>query len=193
MTQPKTTRYLGGPFFADWKNSLKNLRGWDDGNKFFTNYVAHPMQGAATGRIFINNSDRAKKQEFGKSKIYWESRLKAMAWTAVWSAQFELGPLSEASLGNVGLDHPKGRSPLSWCDLVLTPTLGTGWLIGEDAIDKYILMNWLERNGANKVTTKIKILRSVLTPITSFSNLLRGKAPWKRDNRTRFEAHNSGN
>jgi hypothetical protein len=193
MTEPKTTSRLKGPFLADWKKSLGNLRGWDDGGKFFTNYVAHPFQGAVTGRIFINNSDRAKKQEFGKSKTYWESRLKALAWSAIWSTQFELGPLSEASLGNVGFTNNSGRSALSWCDLIITPVLGTGVVIGEDAIDKYILKNWLEKRAGYKLTTSIKILRSFLTPATSFSNLLRGKPPWKRDNRPRFEVQTNDN
>lgn len=126
----------------------------------------------------MDNSDRAKKQEFGKSKDYWKSRFKAAAWSAVWSAQFELGPISEASIGNVGKN---GYSSMASVDLVITPIVGTGTLIGEDAIDKYILKNWLERKNGGK--TKIKILRSILTPTTSFANLLRGKVPWKRDYR----------
>lgn len=181
MTQDKTTRELGGPFFRDWGRSIRNLRGWGDGDGIFTNYVAHPLQGAATGRIFVNNSDFAKKQEFGKSKAYWESRFKAMAWSAVWSAQFELGPVSEASIGNVGLNKVRGHSTMAYVDLVVTPVVGTGVLIGEDAIDKYVLKNWLERKVGDKNT--LKLLRSVLTPTTSVTNLLRGKMPWKRDNR----------
>lgn len=182
MTQAKTTRELGGPFFRDWAQSVKNLRGWKDGDSSFTNYTAHPLQGGVTGRIFINNSDAAKKQEFGKSKKYWESRFKTMAWSAVWSTQFELGPISEANLGNVGLNERRGHSTMAWVDLVVTPVVGTGVVIAEDAIDKYILRNWLERK-AGKATTKIKIVRTFLTPTTSFSNLLRGKMPWSRDNR----------
>jgi hypothetical protein len=138
------------------------------------------LQGGLTGRIFVNNSDRSKKQEFGKSKKYWESRLKAMAWSAVWSTQFELGPVSEANIGNVGL-VPRGKySSMAYVDLVVTPVVGTGLLIGEDAIDKYILKNRIEKKG-NK--TKVKILRTILTPTTSIGNLLRGKVPWKRDTR----------
>lgn len=182
MTQDKTTRELKGKFIKDWGRSVRNLRGWGDGDSIFTNYVAHPLQGAATGRIFVNNSDFAKKQEFGKSKAYWESRFKAMGWSAVWSAQFELGPISEASIGNVGLNKVRGHSTMAYVDLVVTPVVGTGVLIGEDAIDKYVLKNWLERKVGDKTT--LKLLRSVLTPTTSFTNLLRGKAPWKRDSRT---------
>jgi hypothetical protein len=181
MKQEKTRRELDGPFFRDWGNSVKNLRGWRDGDSTFTNYVAHPLQGGATGRIFINNSDNAKKQEFGKSKKYWESRLKAMAWSAVWSTQFEIGLFSEANIGNVGLREVNGHSTMAWVDLVVTPVVGTGVVVAEDAIDKYFLKNWLERKTANKVT--IKLLRSIFTPTTSVGNLLRGRTPWNRDNR----------
>ena len=181
MTQEKTRRELNGPFFRDWAKSVKNLRGWRDADSSFTNYVAHPLQGGVTGRIFINNSDKAKKQEFGKSKKYWESRLRAMAWSAAWSTQFEMGLISEANIGNVGIREKGGHSTMAWVDLVITPVVGTGVVIAEDAIDKYILKNWLERKNSNQV--KIKIFRSIFTPTTSVSNLLRGRKPWSRDNR----------
>jgi hypothetical protein len=182
FTEKKTRAELDGPFFRDWKESVQNLEGWDDGGKVFTNYIAHPMQGAMTGRIFINNSGVGRRQEFGRSKEYWVSRLKSMGWSAVWSAQFEIGPISEASLGNVGQTrHENGKSKLTYLDLVITPTVGTGFVIIEDAIDKYVLKNWLEP----KITCRLlkKIVRSVLTPTTSFANLVRFRGPWWRDMR----------
>ena len=181
MFQRKTREHLGGPFFRDWTQSVKNLRGWRDGDNAFTNYVAHPLQGGVTGRIFINTSDRAKRQEFGKSKEYWESRFKAMLWSAAWSTQFEFGPISEANLGNVGLREKNGYSTAAWVDLIITPTVGTGVVIIEDAFDKYLLKNWIEKKMDNKVM--VKIFRFLFTPTTGFSNLLRGKKPWYRDNR----------
>ncbi len=104
-----------------------------------------------------------------------------MAWSAVWSTQFELGPVSEASLGNVGLRQKKGHSTMSWVDLVMTPVAGTGLVIAEDAVDKYFLKNGIERKTDNKFI--IKISRSLFTPTTSIANMLRGKMPWKRNNR----------
>lgn len=181
LTQEKTRRELGGPFFRDWGQSVRSLQGWDDGNKFFTNYVAHPLQGGATGRIFINNSDRAKKEEFSKSKKYWETRLKAMAWTAVWSTQFEIGPISEATIGNVGTYGNSRYNKVAWVDFIVTPIAGTGVVVAEDALDKYVLKNWLERKSRSK--TMIKIYRSLITPTISFANLLRGKMPWYRPDR----------
>lgn len=182
LTQIKTRRQLPGPFFGDWFKSVKGLRGWRDGDTHFINYVAHPLQGGLTGRIYVNNSDVAKQEEFGNSKRYWQTRLKAMAWSAFWSTQFELGPISEASIGNVGLYPREDYSQMSYKDLVVTPTLGTAVVVGEDAIDKYILKNWIERDS-RKVTYFIKFMRSILTPTTSFANILRGKPPWKRDDR----------
>jgi hypothetical protein len=182
LAQESTRSQLDGPFFRDWQRTVKNLRGWDDGNSFFINYVAHSLQGALTGRIFVQNSDRASKQTFGKSKQYWQSRFKALAWSTAWSAQFELGPISEASIGNVGLrPKPSGHSGMAYVDLVVTPVLGTSLLIAEDAIDKHVLKNWLERKGRSR--RSIKILRSFLTPTTTIGNLLRLKVPWKRDQR----------
>jgi hypothetical protein len=183
LRQKYTRAELGGPFFRDWAKSVKSLRGWKDGNIFFINYIAHPLQGGLTGRIFVNNSDRAKKQEFGKSKKYWEGRAKALGWSAFWSTQFELGLISEANIGNVGLRPKPGYSSMAYVDLVVTPVVGTAVLVGEDAIDKYILKNWVEKN-ARKTTLKIRILRSILTPTTSIANLLRGKVPWKRETRS---------
>jgi len=179
----KTTRdRLRGPFFHDWLRTVKNLRGWDDGNSFFVNYVAHTLQGGITGRIFVNNSDLASTQTFGKSKQYWKSRFKALAWSTAWSAQFELGPVSEANIGNVGLNpKPSGHSGMAYVDLVVTPVIGTSLLVVEDAIDRYILRDRIEKHGHRKRT--IKILRSVLTPTTTIGNALRLNVPWKRNNR----------
>lgn len=181
-TQRRTNRELGGPFFRDWFKSIEGLRGWEDGDNIFVNYVAHPLQGGLTGRIFINNSDKAKRQEFGKSKEYWQSRLKTMAWSAAWSTQFEIGPISEASLGNLGL-RQNSHYKSTYLDLIITPTIGTGVIIGEDAVDKYILKNWLEKKNGYQVTNKIRIWRSILTPSISFANLLRWQVPWKRNDR----------
>lgn len=182
MSQKRTRRELDGEFFGDWARSVKSLRGWRDGDKIFINYVAHPLQGSFTGRIFINHSDRAKKLEFGKSKQYWESRFKAMLWTGAWSTQFEIGPISEASIGNVGMNSADPHK-MAWVDMVVTPVVGTALLVQEDAIDKYVLKNWLERRSGGRLTKKIKLLRSVLTPTLSLSNIINAKVPWKRSNR----------
>ncbi|HVF86504.1 MAG TPA: hypothetical protein VM866_02900, partial [Pyrinomonadaceae bacterium] len=148
---------------------------WDDGGRFFTNYLAHPLQGAATGFIQIHNDPKGMRQQFGRSKDYWTSRLKAMGWAAAMSTQFELGPISQAAIGNVG----KARK-LTYVDLVVTPTLGTTLLVGEDALDRFVV-RWVEDKTDNfylRIAT-----RMLLNPSRSCANLLRFKKPWQRDNR----------
>jgi hypothetical protein len=173
FTQPKTREALKGKFFKDYIESVKSLHGWDDGGRFFTNYIAHPMQGSFTGFIYVQNDPKALKQQFGMSGDYWRSRLKAMAWSAAWSTQFEIGPVSQASIGNVGL---KGKQ--TWEDIVVTPTLGTAMLIAEDAIDRFLIKR-IERRTDNFY---VKIFsRSLLNPTRTVANLFRFKVPWYRD------------
>ena len=179
--EAKTRRELDGKFFKDWGKSVRGLRGWHDSDGVYINYIGHPLQGALTGRIFVNNSDSAKKQEFGKSKKYWRSRAKAMIWSAAWSAQFELGPLSEATIGNVGMRERNGHSTMAWGDLLVTPILGTGVLILEDLLDKYILRNWIEKKLRGKFLRGA--FRIVLNPTTSLGNVLQAKKPYWRQTR----------
>ncbi|HYP29650.1 MAG TPA: hypothetical protein VE262_23255 [Blastocatellia bacterium] len=180
LTQEKTRRELKGPFVKDYFRSVRGLGGWSDGGKFFTNYVAHPMGGSAHGWIYVQNDLKGLRQEFGRSKDYWVSRLKAMAWSAACSAQFELGPLSQAAIGNVGLHTPhsgKGKRKMAYVDLVITPTVGTAWMMGEDMAERYILR---PMHDSDYVILK-HALRVLLTPTRSAANLLRFKMPWYRD------------
>ena len=170
--QERMRRELKGPWFKDWFKSVRGLHGWDDGNKFFTNYVAHPWQGAMTGFIFVQNHDRLKKQKFAESKTYWVDRLKAMAWSAAWSTQWEIGPFSQAAIGNVGL-----KKGMAYVDLVMTPTAGTGWMVLEEAIDRYVVRHVEERTN---FFVKI-FLRTLLNPMRGVANALRFKPPWYRD------------
>lgn len=171
VIQEKTQRALKGPFLSDYWESIKGVRGWDDGNKFFTNYIAHPMQGAMTGFIFLQNHDRLRRQTFNESPQYWKDRFKAFVWSAAWSTNWEIGPISQASIGNVGLYGHGG-----WVDFVITPTVGTGWMITEEAMDRYIIRHWEEKNLATRI-----VLRTFLNPMRSVANILRFKKPWYRD------------
>ena len=174
MTQPKTRRDLKGPFFKDYVRSVKSLHGWDDGGRFFTNYVAHPMQGSLFGFIQIQNDPKGINLSFDNSSAYWRSRLKALAWSAAWSTQFEIGPVSQASIGNVGL-HGKQ----TYVDLVVTPIGGFGWIVLEDFVDKNII-HMIERRSSGNFYIKIAS-RTFLNPSRSAANLLRFKKPWYRD------------
>jgi len=174
LTQPKTRRDLKGPFFKDYIRSVKSLHGWEDGGRFFTNYVAHPMQGSLLGFIQIQNDPKGMNLSFDNSNAYWRSRLKALAWSAAWSTQFEIGPVSQASIGNVGL-HGKQ----TYVDLVVTPIGGFGLLVLEDFLDKHII-SMIERRNSRSFYLKV-FSRTFINPTRSVANLLRFKTPWYRD------------
>lgn len=180
-TEPGTRAELKGPFFRDWFDSVAHLRGWRDGDPFFVNYIGHPMQGAVSGFILIQNDPRGRKQEIGREQAYWRSRFKAFGWSLFYSTQFELGPLSECSIGNVGLKPTRtSRHPQAYVDLVITPTVGTAWLIGEDLLDKYIIRRLEDRTDSHVARL---LVRSLFNPARSFANLMRGRWFWHRDNR----------
>jgi hypothetical protein len=107
---------------------------------------------------------------------YWNSRLRAMGWAAFYSTQFELGPVSEATIGHVG----KKRGTAGAVDLVMTPIGGFGWIVSEDAVDKHLIRKLEEgRSDALKRTVRI-----FFNPNRSVANVLRLKKPWYRDTRT---------
>jgi hypothetical protein len=66
-----------------------------------------------------------------------------MAWAAGYSLQFEIGPLSEASIGNVGM-RPQTTG---WVDYVVTPLGAFGLIAAEDAS----IASWFA--GSNSVST----------------------------------------
>ena len=91
------------------------------------------------------------------------------------SAQFEIGPFSEASIGNVGMN----RGTAGWVDLVVTPLGGLGVMTLEDALDRYVIRHFEEGRGR----VPRLLLRGFLNPNRSMANMLRGRLPWHRDNR----------
>jgi hypothetical protein len=177
---PGSRAGMRGPFFKDYFNTVERLHGWGDGNQFVVNYIGHAIEGAVSGYIQVQNDPKGN-QEFNMGRAYWNSRLKAMGFAVLFSTQFELGPISEASLGNVGLtSRRQAKNPMAWVDLVMTPTLGTAWLVGEDILD-YYLVRRVENNSSSRL---VRVLaRSFLNPGRSLSNMLRLKYPWHRDNR----------
>jgi hypothetical protein len=185
MAQSKTREEMGGPFFQDYTTSITNIGGWGDGDSVLTNYVAHPMMGAITGYVQVQNDLGGIYQEFGGSRHYWNSRLRALAFSAAYSTQFEIGPLSEATFGNVGMK--KGTA--GWVDFIMTPTGGFGLMVAEDALDRHAISKWESgSSGSHK-----RVLRMLLNPNRSLANLLRMKVPWHRDTRPMFPSADETN
>ena len=92
----------------------------------------------------------------------------AMAVSAVATLNQEIGPLSESSFGNIGLDNPDQQG---WVDPVITPTLGTAWMVMED----YLYKNVLARIEGHKARAFWHI---ILNPSRSTANLFSGRSPW---------------
>lgn len=174
-TESGTRDALNGPWFHDWMASVSEIHGWDDGDPFITNYVAHPMEGAIFGFIQQQNDPRYREAVWGSGREYWISRLHALSFAAVMSTQWKIGPASEASLGNVQLHEPGGL-----VDFVNTPILGVCLMIGEDVADRYVITG-LENRSSNPVL--LILARSFLNPSRTFANLMAFKEPWYRRTR----------
>src|SRR5205823_11505285 len=65
-------------------------------------------------------------------------------------------------------------------DLVITHTLGLGWMIGEDALDRYLIKR-IERHHRNPFIRGLA--RSTLNPTRGYANMLAFRQPWHRDSR----------
>jgi hypothetical protein len=175
-TEPGTRAGIKGPFWRGYADSIGNLHGWADGDPFLVNYVGHPMQGAVTGFIYIQNDPQARLMRIGRDPRYWRSRLKAMGIAWAYSEWFEIGPFSEASIGKIQSRMPQQ----GFVDHVITPVVGTGWLVAEDFLDEKVILPF-ERRFENAFARMM--VRGWLNPSRSFSNLLRFKTPWYRDSR----------
>lgn len=175
-TEKNTRAALHNPLFSGYIKAVTNMHGWDDGDEFYVNYIGHPMQGAVSSFIWNNRDGTFNKEHISWSAGYLKSKLRAGAFSFVLSELFELGPLSEASIGQIQRYHPAN----GFVDHVVTPTVGLIWSTGEDAIDDS-LVRYIEEHTSNRV---FKIFaRTGLNPARSFANLMSRKYPWYRTNR----------
>jgi hypothetical protein len=166
---------LNGPLLRDYFRSVSELRGWSDSDTFMAPYVGHPIEGSIFGFIERQNDPRYKDVQWGDGRDYFISVLRSMAFSAVWHTQWKIGPLSEASIGNVMLHASPG-----FITLVDTPTLGALVMMAEDASDRYVIMD-IENHTANRAV--IILTRSFLNPGRTFANMMAFKVPWSRETR----------
>ena len=95
------------------------------------------------------------------------------AFSALYSLQFEFGPLSEASIGNVGM-RPEASG---WVDHVVTPAGAFAFVVAEDVLDRYFV-TWVERQTSNRFFRAS--VRMLVNPSRLLSNLAQSRAPWSR-------------
>ena len=174
-TEAGTRDALNGPWLKDYLRSVGELRGWSDSDRFMAPYASHPIGGSIFGYILRQNDPKYRDVQWGDGRDYFVSVLRSMAWTAVWHTQWKIGPISEASIGNVMLHASPG-----FITLVDTPTLGAVTMIAEDAADRYAIMG-LENRTANPGL--ILLARCFLNPGRSFANVMAFKHPWARETR----------
>jgi hypothetical protein len=65
-------------------------------------------------------------------------------------------------------------------DFVMTPVGGLGWMLGEDAVDRFVIRR-LEKKW--KRPAAMRFFRMVLNPTRSLANVFRFKLPWYRPGR----------
>ena len=196
-------------YWHDYKQSLSAWvhSGWDDGDPVLYSYLGHPIQGALTEYIQIQNDPQGRELELSNTKAYWWSRFKALMWNAAYSTQWNIGPLSELTVEKYGTAaRPPWNQDGSWpctkkpcvtgvgqVDLVMTPIGGFAWQLGEDLLDKEIARR-VEDTTQNHFL--IDVTRCALNPIRGGANILHGKRPWyraSRDARQLYLSHHSNN
>lgn len=173
--QQKTRRELSGPFWGDYRRSVRIPRQWEDTDAWGVNYIGHPIHGAAAGYLWLDHEPGAPVN-ISLDRAYWASRGRATAWSAAYSLQFELGPLSEASIGNVGM-RPETTG---WVDHVVTPAGAFGLIVAEDALDRFVV-KWMEARVGNRLLRMV--IRLAFNPGRTLSNTSSGRPPWHRDGR----------
>jgi hypothetical protein len=194
VKEPKTRDALSGPFFHDWFTTVStyNFGRWDDDDKFITSNLGHPAQGAIVANIFWQNNDNVRfaDQDF-HSAAYRKALWQTFLFVTFDAVQWKLGPLSESSIGNVGLPAHwyerdckqlniscEPRTGLN--DLVLNEFGGTAMLIGFQWLDKHVQKRIEGRFQSRAV---IDTTRMIANPPQTVANIIRFKRPWYRDNR----------
>ena len=158
---------------------------WSDNNPFLDDYVGHPMMGAITNDLWIQNDPKSMSVEQSNTWPYWRRLLRAGAFSTAYSFEWKLGPTGEAAVGHNG-DHyfqdENGQTVTNetgWVELVTTPVGGALWTMGEDALDKHVVAP-IEAGGRNPFTL---LGISFLEPAHATANILRFRPPWYRDDR----------
>jgi hypothetical protein len=170
--QEHTRRELrAGPFWRDYVRSVRMPTAWHDHDPWRANYIGHAIHGGAATRIWMD----LREPRSTSVVQYLRALGRAAIFTAIFSEQFEFGPMSEASIGNVGLR----RGRIGWVDHVWTPIGGVLWTMAEDAIDRYAIVR-IERHVSAGVA---KAARMAMNPSRILANVSQNRVPWDRIDR----------
>ena len=173
-----------------WDRYVGSVEGWHwnvwaDQNPFLDDYVGHPMMGAITNDLWIQNDPKSMTVTQSNSWPYWRRMLRAGAYSTAYSFEWKLGPAGEAGIGHNGdhlIDSYTGGKPTTetgWVELVTTPVGGALWTMAEDTLDKHVVAP-VEGGGRNPFTL---LGLSFLEPAHATANIFRWRPPWYRDDR----------
>ena len=157
---------------------------WADQNPFLDDYVGHPMMGAITNDLWIQNDPKSMTVTQSNTWPYWRRMLRAGAFSTAYSFEWKLGPAGEAGIGHNGdhiiiQTHGITTTETGWVELVTTPVGGALWTMAEDALDKHVVAP-VEAPGRNPFAL---LGLSFLEPAHATANILRFRPPWYRDER----------
>jgi hypothetical protein len=173
-----------------WDRYINSAAGWawnrwSDYNPFLDDYVGHPMMGAITNDLWIQNDPRGMTVTQSNTWPYWRRLLRAGIFSTAYSFWWKLGPTGEAAIGHNG-DHlipdssgQHSSNETGWVELVTTPVGGALWTMAEDAMDKHVVAP-IEGQGRNPFGL---LALSFLEPAHATANVFRWRPPWYRDDR----------
>jgi hypothetical protein len=173
-----------------WDRYVNSVEGWHwnswaDQNPVLDDYVGHPMMGAITNDLWIQDDPKSMTVTQSNTWPYWRRMLRAGAFSTFYSFEWKMGPLGEAGIGHNG-DHiihsQTGANPTTetgWVELVTTPVGGALWTMAEDALDKHVVAP-AEGQGRNPFGM---LVLSFLEPAHATANIFRWRPPWYRDDR----------
>jgi hypothetical protein len=167
-----TRQELEGPFFQDWFDSVHMPSKWGDLDSWQVNYLGHAIHGSAAARIWLDQ----REPKATSTSQYLKSMGRAFIFSIIFSEQYEIGPVSEASIGNVGLRE--GRT--GWVDHIWTPCGAILWAIAEDGIDKYFL-TFVDKHVPFLMARAAA--RMILNPGRMLANVGQNRVPWYRAGR----------
>jgi len=171
-TQDFTRQQLKGEFWHEYVDSVHVPDKWNDKDSWQVNYIGHAISGGAYTRIWMDQREPRNPT----TSQYVKSIGKALIYTTLFSIQYEMGPMSEASIGNVGINP----HDLGWNDYIWTPIGGVLWTMGEDAIDKYAL-TWVEKHVPFMMAKAAA--RMIANPSRMLANIGQNRTPWSRKDR----------
>lgn len=175
-TEPGTRQALDNHVWGGYLQALRALHGWSDGDTYYETYLGHPIQGAVSGYMWVHHDPKYRVVEFGKSRDYWMSRLRAYGWSFAEQMQFKMGLLSEATVGQIS----RYCCAYGFNDYIITSNGGIVWIVGGDALDRFCVRKIEDRTTS--VPLRV-IARVGLNPPLGMANLMDLNYPWHRENR----------